>query len=649
MANKTAPDAPAPTQDRTPDVSTRSEKPGKVSQEIWSDTKSVNSFVSQQKELQLSGQSFNPVDGQQFTFGSEGDFARLYNFAPQRDGKLKDIAGEGGAGGSGGGGGGGDQCGDGGGDCKPSRDTTGDTSASGESAKGGDATGKKGDGKGDAGNRREREVDEQNQADPAKKQEKKPEEKAEKDKPSEKDKPAQASDANREISPEVQKRMQELGQKFDARDGVDAARAREFQQNLDQAAQRIKDNPYIKDPSAEMDRIVGAMDRVLSSDGKVDGKQVHSAEDQNKIVEGLARRSANPEKNVNQGAHNTCPMESKARQVLETNPADYCETVASVATTGKAMLGPEGDKRETKVHTDSLRLDREARNMGPNSDGKRDGSGQLFDLAAAQSYWDTQSGPGGRYEYRQGSNPGQGETGESLVKIDGNGNEKVVGDNAMLTAHRVAEMSYRVDGDQGVFAHTSLAVGGRLNNFSNAQELQEKMEAYQKETGRPAQMLVFAGNLPGQAGRSSGHDLHAMTAWTKDGKFYGDNQWGTQSDAEVQGMNGNQIIAATATPDRTSGPSRPYDDIPPDQRIVDPGNSIDKEDRAPQKNKMDEDAEKLRKEEEDKRRQEQAIREQKAAAAFQDAHSRWTAAKKQAEADGTHFDQPEPMQNSFNN
>ncbi len=581
-------------------------------------------------------------DNNQFSFGSEGDFARLYNFAPRRDGKLEGMRGGAGGDSQAGEAGGSDNVGGRVGDAQGRAGDAGKKEG-GESAKHGDAG--KGDKKSETTEKkRESEVDEKTQKDPAKKQdEKKETDKAEKDKPSEKDKPAASTDASRELSAETQRHMQELAQKFGARDGVDPARAKEFQQNLEDTAKRVHDNPYIKDPNKEMERIVGAMDRVLSSDGKVEGKQVHSAEDQNKIVEGMARRSANPEKNVNQGAHNTCPMESKARQVLETNPADYCETVASVATTGKATLGPQGDKHETKVHTDSLRLDREARNMGANSDGKRDASGQLFDLAAAQSYWDTQTPPsGGRFEYRQGSNPGQGSTGESLVSIDKAGNEKVVGDNAMLTAHRVAEMSYRVDGDQGVFAHTSLAVGGRLNNFSNDKELAEKMEAYQKETGRPAQMLVFAGNLPGQAGRSSGHDLHAMTAWTKDGKFYGDNQWGAQSDSEVQGMSGSQMMAATQVPDRIGGPARPQDDIPPDQRIVDPGNSIPKEDRAPQKNKMDEDAEKLRKEEE-KRKQEEAIKDQKEAAAFEEAHSRWQAAKKQAEADGVNFDKPEPV------
>ncbi len=640
-------DAPARTQDRTSEIQKGTPDSGKLSRELHNDREGMERFqTSQQNALRLA-QNFNPMgENEQYSFGSPENLASLYNFAPRRDGRLAELRGEGGGTEAGSG-----ESGAGDAGRTDAQGRAGDAGRGGESAKDGQGSGGEGGKKGDAPTeraKRESEVDEKTQRDPSKKEEKTEGAKAEKDKPSEKDKPAASSDASRELSAETQRQMQELAQKFGARDGVDAARAREFQQNLDDAARRIQDNPYIENPDQEMARVVGAMDRVLSSDGVVDGKQVHSAEDQNKIVEGLARRSANPEKNVNQGAHNTCPMESKARQVLETNPADYCETVASVATTGKAMLGPEGDKRETKVHTDSLRLDREARNMGANSDGKRDASGQMFDLAAAQAYWDTQSGPNGRYEYRQGSNPGQGSTGESLVKIDGSGNEQVVGDNAMLTAHRVAEMSYRVDGDQGVFAHTSLAVGGRLNNFSSSQELAAKMEAYQKETGRPAQMLVFAGNLPGQAGRSSGHDLHAMAAWTKDGKFYGDNQWGAQSDAEVQGMNGNQIMAATQVPDRSHGPARPYDDVPPDQRIVDPGNSIDKDDRAPQKNKMDEDAEKLRKEEE-KRRQEQAIKEQKEAAVYEEAHSRWIAAKKQAEADGVHFDKPEPMRGAVGN
>ncbi len=243
----------------------------------------------------------------------------------------------------------------------------------------------------------------------------------------------------RELSANTKSEIKELATRFGSRDGVNAKRAHEFQDNLNAAADRIKDNPYIQDPSKELERMVGAMNSVLSSDGKIDGKQIHSKEDHNLIVEGMARRSANPVENVNQGLHATSPMELKAQQILDSTPAAYCETVASIATTGKAAFS---EKSATKVHTDSLRLDDEARKSGVD---KRDASGQLFDLATGQAYWDTQAGPDGRYEYRQAAHPAKGESGESLVKIAPSGSEEIIARSAMFNAERTARMSRLLD------------------------------------------------------------------------------------------------------------------------------------------------------------------------------------------------------------
>ncbi len=340
------------------------------------------------------------------------------------------------------------------------------------------------------------------------------------------------------------------------------------------------------DADIQVQRIARAIEKVLRSDGWVNGSKVYDRRHLRKIAEAMSRKSADPSRYVNQGFHNTSLTQCILRQQLEVNPAQVMEMIASLVTSGKAFVGQGQRGRLVVVDPKSLALDLESRwstDETAGSKGMRDAVGQLFDLLLVQSFWDESSDSNASYVYTQDPRPKVGTTGERLIKVDvaTNSRIEVVYEGTKLNIKSAFDLSRMFDEKGSIVAHSSLV--GDLNepSIETPEDLFEAIAAFVRNTGKPPVVMVFAGLLPGGSGSSKGFDLHAVTCLQIEDQFFLESRWGLTFDAYLNGLSASELLAAMEVPELVEG----FEDFAIGGaylRVIDPAYPIPRAARAPQ-------------------------------------------------------------------
>lgn len=344
-----------------------------------------------------------------------------------------------------------------------------------------------------------------------------------------------------------------------------------------------------RDADIQVQRISRAIEKVLRSDGWINGIKVYDRRHLRKIAESMARKVSEPSRYVNQGFHNTSVTQCLLRQLLETHPANVMEIIASLVTSGKASVGQGKRGRLVTLDQKSLALDLEARwanDENSAASGLRDPVGQLFDLVVSQAHWDAQSSSDLRFVYTQDPKPRSGTTGERLVKV------YVKGDNSIEVAYEGPRLNVRDtfelarmfdETPNAVIAHSSLVDGLQEPSIADAEQLSSAITGYTEATGRPPILIVFAGLLPGGNSTSRGYDLHAVTALNFDDTYFLESRWGQSIDIALNGLSGEELLAAMRVPERLlEGEEDYHDSAPAYMRTIDPAYPVPRYARAPQ-------------------------------------------------------------------
>lgn len=344
-----------------------------------------------------------------------------------------------------------------------------------------------------------------------------------------------------------------------------------------------------RDADIQVQRISRAIEKVLRSDGWINGLKIYDGRHLRKIAESMARKCSDPSRFVNQGFHNTSVTQCILRQLLETNPALVMEMIASLVTSGKASIGQGKHGRLVVPDAKSLALDLESRwanDDTSSANGVRDPVGQLFDILLTQAHWDEKSDDNLRYVYTQDPKPRPGTTGERLVKVDKSGNRiEVAYEGPRLTVMDVFNIARMFDETPNcVIAHASVVGDLKEPSITDAEELSNAISSYKKASGKPPALLVFAGLLPGGSGVSRGYDLHACTALSIEDTYFLESRWGLTSDMHLNGLTAEELIRAMKVPDEVpDNQEETYNDSSPVfMRVVDPSYPIPRFARAPQ-------------------------------------------------------------------
>lgn len=341
-----------------------------------------------------------------------------------------------------------------------------------------------------------------------------------------------------------------------------------------------------QDADIQVQRIARAIEKVLRSDGWVNGSKVYDRRHLRKIAESMSRKAADPSRYVNQGFHNTSVTQCILRQQLEVNPAHIMEMISSLVTSGKAFVGQGQRGRLVVVDPKSLALDLESRwstDETAGAKGMRDAVGQLFDLLLVQSFWDEKSDGTASFIYSQDPRPKSGTTGERLIKVDvATGSRiEVVYEGPKLNLRDVFHISRMFDDAGAIVAHSSLVDGLDEPSVSTPDDLSGAIAEFVGRTGKPPVVMVFAGLLPGGAGNSKGFDLHAVTCLQIEDQYFLESRWGLTFDTYLNGLSSDQLLMAMEVPALVDG----FEDFASGHtymRVVDPAYPIPRVGRAPQ-------------------------------------------------------------------
>ncbi len=276
--------------------------------------------------------------------------------------------------------------------------------------------------------------------------------------------------------------------------------------------------------------------RAEGKDGlKHNGENVYNKDDINKIITDTVSKLADPERNFNQGMHNTCALQSIARQEAAISPSTYAQRQADIARTGQF----QADGKAVKLDVASLRLDGEARNNGlwPQGD-TRGASGHNNDIAMAQlnlnqKYGSDSQGNGNRI-YKQSPNAtGHGNTGESIVD---RATGQAVGDNPEINASGISSTKQSAFGhrfgDQFGKATTfvNAAAFGKIDNvssFNNGTEMKNQLKANEAKGWQYSTIGMHTGHWSGSEGQGGAGGWHAVSVSMAAGdKVNVINNWG---------------------------------------------------------------------------------------------------------------------------
>ncbi|MDX2108504.1 MAG: hypothetical protein SFY67_19070 [Candidatus Melainabacteria bacterium] len=342
-------------------------------------------------------------------------------------------------------------------------------------------------------------------------------------------------------------------------------------------------------PEEQLARMTQALDAILDPTKAGAGNQAldrMSEADRKNLVKDFLMRMSNPEAFVNQGAHNTCALNSMQKLVMQGNdPAKLAEQLAGVVNNGFTYVtNPEtGQPQKVEVHSASLRPDHESRRP-PTDTGDnqtRGMAGQAIDALLGQMAADNQGRIDGKKYVYLAANAGdftggsRSQTGEGLFEANNQGAlTRFVDDSPQMTLVAKAQLARGLDLPPGVnFIHSSMineippSMIDQFTVFHDETELKAKFAEYTRLTGmKTAEMRVNAPYLPGQ--RMAGHGLHSVNISIDSAGVKVDNHWGDGHDLTL-----SKLQLETATDSNRWGPMPPSVYRPGEPRT--PQNIID--------------------------------------------------------------------------
>ena len=247
---------------------------------------------------------------------------------------------------------------------------------------------------------------------------------------------------------------------------------------------------------------------------------------------------------IDQGQHNTCNVASLECRLYARSPSVPAKVVADLAMVGEIRCA-DG----TTVKPLSLAADQEGR-KDPVPDGQRSYASQLFQLAAANVYWNRQTTmPDGTYAgknsiyFDQKPNGNSKDTGEQLIDISKNPPRKfefkrLATDNPGLGLEELADINAQLVGkkekDFAITKGSGSPADGILG-VDSAENLKTVLTRLKSENKFPVLLQVDASIKPfGSAepdnSKFSPHAVSIVDFDAATGLVSVDNQWGKASD-----------------------------------------------------------------------------------------------------------------------
>lgn len=278
------------------------------------------------------------------------------------------------------------------------------------------------------------------------------------------------------------------------------------------------------------------------------------------LAEQVLDQSAHP-MSIDQGYHQTCNVTTIEARMYSKYPSKAAELVADVALTGKFETSNPRDN-DVVLDKASLRPDKEA-STNPPKDGERSYASQVFQLTAANIFWQGRSFDNDHNPVRKGdlryvqiepvkSIPGDtGERvrnarGETITSREDGKNVKIMAPD--LSLNSLIVISNEISGrDEEKFILSNAGVTGpeeyKAGMFHNAKEL-AKMLTDQKNQ-YPLILAVHTyhdpfwkdsghGDRGGAGGEEGGWHVINITGFNeKTGEVQISNQWGDRTDKKV--------------------------------------------------------------------------------------------------------------------
>jgi hypothetical protein len=267
-----------------------------------------------------------------------------------------------------------------------------------------------------------------------------------------------------------------------------------------------------------------------------------------KVAEQALHHAAYPTQ-IDQGRHDTCNVTTVEVRNFSRNPAAAVKLIADVATTGSFTCA---DGSKIIVDAKSLKTDEES-SQNPAADRERSYASQIFQITAANVYWQRQEAdPAGNYATRgslrfiqDASKRGflTGDTGERLMAYWSTP-PKELAKSPALGASALKDIADQIAGtsDDGFVIENKIKGGANTVHVASEADLKDALSNLKKSGQLPAIIRVHTGNEPfltdqgGGLSRSRGvWHVVSITAYDEQsGKVWMDNQWGKSSDHQMK-------------------------------------------------------------------------------------------------------------------
>jgi len=252
---------------------------------------------------------------------------------------------------------------------------------------------------------------------------------------------------------------------------------------------------------------------------------------------------------IDQGRHDTCNVATVEVRTFMRNPSAATKLIADVATTG-SFTSADGTK--IAVDAKSLKTDEES-SQNPTPDRERSYASQIFQITAANVYWQRQEAdPAGNYatkgSLRFEQDPSKrgyftNDTGERLMAYWSNP-PKELSKGPAMGASALKDIADQITGnnDDGFVIENKIKGGPNTVQVASEKDLRDALSNIKKAGHLPAIIRVHTGNEPflsdqgGTLSRSKGvWHVVSITAFDEQtGKVSIDNQWGKSSDHQIK-------------------------------------------------------------------------------------------------------------------
>lgn len=265
------------------------------------------------------------------------------------------------------------------------------------------------------------------------------------------------------------------------------------------------------------------------------------------LAQQIIEQAVDP-REIDQGIHNTCNVTTIETRMYTRNPSGAAKLVSEMALTGQFKT-----EDDSVIRLSSENLERHTQStLNSAEDGERSYASQIFQVAAANVYWQRQEKdlqgnpvPKGDIRYDQEDAADGNQSGEYLrnhnvtppaVLIDTDGAE-AHDPNLYIPEYREIYNQIAGSDDEGfLLAHEKAIKSNQVSGFKSEDEL--RIRLIEMKDKLPAIIRVDSYNEPfltdsggGEAGGSDGWHVVTITDFDPEtDRVSIDNQWGTDSD-----------------------------------------------------------------------------------------------------------------------